>query len=601
MQDLRNKLIAISKQLESKQFLDAITRLLKLKVKHPKQADVLHLLAIAYKQSGEQRLATEHFQASLKINDRQPHVHNNLANLLLDRQEYLLAEEHYLKAITYKPNYVDAIKNLGLLQYKQKLYTQAIETLEQALKLDNTNSSILNALGNVHQAVGKLDLAKSFYQKAHDVSPNNVKSVLNIASVHLQNNHLTQAMSLYEQQLSSTPHDKQLNLHYANTLIRSEQYTKAESIYWSLIQTDPGFVEAHQNLNELYWQTDEIDKLGSSYQFALEKAPTDASLLESYIVDLIFTGNASRAIEVLATFKQQTSSPSISLLEGKSYAALKQYGLANQSLSLAIQQNPTLESLQLMAQIQIVSSDYSQAKIFLQKAMQMDDKNQLTWALRSLIWRIEKDERYEWLTHYSKFVKAYQIPTPQGYSSLVDYLDELKTTLLALHQMNNAPLRQTLRNGSQTMGGLLHHVDPVIAKLKLAFSSVIDEFLTVLPKDLEHPFLSRNTGRYTFSGSWSVRLQNQGYHVNHVHPEGWLSSSFYAHMPKINTALGPDQGVIKFGESSLNLGERERIEMKISPEPGMLVLFPSYIWHGTIPFLSESQYRLTAPFDIIPS
>ena len=41
-----------------------------------------------------------------------------------------------------------------------------------------------------------------------------------------------------------------------------------------------------------------------------------------------------------------------------------------------------------------------------------------------------------------------------------------------------------------------------------------------------------------------------------------------------------------------------RIERVIQPKEGRLVLFPSYMWHGTIPF--SSGERLTAPFDVVP-
>jgi hypothetical protein len=32
----------------------------------------------------------------------------------------------------------------------------------------------------------------------------------------------------------------------------------------------------------------------------------------------------------------------------------------------------------------------------------------------------------------------------------------------------------------------------------------------------------------------------------------------------------------------------------------MLVLFPSYFWHGTVPFASD-QRRLTLAFDVVPA
>jgi len=40
-------------------------------------------------------------------------------------------------------------------------------------------------------------------------------------------------------------------------------------------------------------------------------------------------------------------------------------------------------------------------------------------------------------------------------------------------------------------------------------------------------------------------------------------------------------------------------ELSVHPELGQLVLFPSYFWHGTLPFHSE-QPRLTVAFDVVP-
>jgi hypothetical protein len=98
-----------------------------------------------------------------------------------------------------------------------------------------------------------------------------------------------------------------------------------------------------------------------------------------------------------------------------------------------------------------------------------------------------------------------------------------------------------------------------------------------------------------------VRLYSGGYHVNHVHPEGWISSACYIHLPEGMGGKDGNAGCIKFGESPLGLGDREVIERVVRPEPGQLALFPSYAWHGTFDFEApETDYRLTAPFDVIP-
>ena len=42
----------------------------------------------------------------------------------------------------------------------------------------------------------------------------------------------------------------------------------------------------------------------------------------------------------------------------------------------------------------------------------------------------------------------------------------------------------------------------------------------------------RKRAGYRIAGSWSVQLQPGGFHINHVHPQGWLSSAYYVELPE---------------------------------------------------------------------
>jgi hypothetical protein len=59
------------------------------------------------------------------------------------------------------------------------------------------------------------------------------------------------------------------------------------------------------------------------------------------------------------------------------------------------------------------------------------------------------------------------------------------------------------------------------------------------------------------------------------------------------------QGWIKFGEPSLDLALKKPIRRAIQPAQGRLVLFPSYMWQGTVPFHDKSA-RTTIAFDVVP-
>ncbi len=122
-----------------------------------------------------------------------------------------------------------------------------------------------------------------------------------------------------------------------------------------------------------------------------------------------------------------------------------------------------------------------------------------------------------------------------------------------------------------------------------------------LSTDATHPFLMRKTPSVRIDGSWSVKLWTSGNHVNHIHPEGWISSAFYVALPpSVLSSPGAGQaGHIQFGQppQELELGLQPQHVMR--PEPGKLALFPSYLWHGTVPFEDE-QPRLTLAFDMTP-
>jgi uncharacterized protein (TIGR02466 family) len=119
------------------------------------------------------------------------------------------------------------------------------------------------------------------------------------------------------------------------------------------------------------------------------------------------------------------------------------------------------------------------------------------------------------------------------------------------------------------------------------------------PIDPSHPLLRYERGRtIRFSGSWSVRLRSGGRHAHHVHPQGWLSSAFYVSLPERQRDEPDDAGWLTLGEPDETLGLHLPPHLKVEPRPGRLVLFPSWMWHGTQPF-AEGE-RLTVAFDVRP-
>jgi hypothetical protein len=96
-----------------------------------------------------------------------------------------------------------------------------------------------------------------------------------------------------------------------------------------------------------------------------------------------------------------------------------------------------------------------------------------------------------------------------------------------------------------------------------------------------------------------VLLRDRGFHLSHMHGQGWLSSACYVALPP-GMGAQDREGHLYFGRSNLELPEAlDPVERVVRPERGLLVMFPSYFWHGTLPFSGAAE-RLTVAFDVAP-
>lgn len=250
------------------------------------------------------------------------------------------------------------------------------------------------------------------------------------------------------------------------------------------------------------------------------------------------------------------------------------------------------------AQACLSAGQYELCQQLIQGAFQQAPNSQFLFALAATLQR-KRGEQYQTFYDYDKFIKVYDLSPPEGYDTMDEFNTALKNALKAQHNFKAEPLNQSLRKGIQTEKDLSLVDDPVLRSFFNMIDNPITDYMEKIGFDHQHPLKRRNTKKYRINGAWSVKLSAGGHHVNHVHPMGWISSSYYVDVPDVAKYSNEKQGWIKFGEPEIP-GLNLEAEKFIEPKAGRLVLFPSYMWHGTIPF-SGNQSRLTLPFDVVPA
>jgi predicted Zn-dependent protease len=376
------------------------------------------------------------------------------------------------------------------------------------------------------------------------------------------------------------------------------RFDEAERNFLEAIRRRPTLLDAQQELAQLRWmRTADRDAALAELDKALAAAPNDPGLIVTRARVLQHAGDVEGAYALLtATAAQQprdvaivaTAAQMASELGDATAAA----SLAQRAFELAPHEpvvNVTLISALLLA------GDAARAATLCEGLRRRSPTDQHAIALQATAWRMLGDPRYRLLYDYGAFVSEHLIDAPQGWADRDAYLADLAPALKAVHAFTTHPFHQSVRHGSQA-SDILHNDNPAIKALPQALDASIQSHIAKLGRGPD-PVRARNVGGYSYQGMWSIRLTAGGFHIDHVHPQGWLSSACYIEVPG---ALTDKQGWLKFGEPGVRTTPALAPEHYVEPAPGKLVLFPSYMWHGTVPF-TDAATRLTIAFDLAPA
>lgn len=569
----------------------------------PNQADALHMLALIYKNKQKYPEAEKYFTASIK-GSNQANFFLNFANFYAQTSRAQLAEDNYEKAHKLSPTNLDVLYNWSLVLNQQGKYQTAIETIKKAINLNNKPAQFYNILGNAHKNIEQYDEAISAFNHAIASSPTDFFAWHNLGVTYRISGKPEKAINCYKKVTTAGASIPEFHFNLGCAYYDLGDLKHAEISLKQAIQLRPNYVMAHEAINNLYWENSQKSEFLQSYNLYMKnnQQPSEPMYF-SHAAQLILSKRLPEATEVLQSAIQRYGDKA-NFCHALATIYIKE-GI-NQSDSVKLIQNainidPNNIRYRIdMANILIRQEEYLEALKHLDSALDFAPLNQEIWAYKGICWRLLEDERDQWLNNYDKFVVVQKIAPPECYDNLEHFISELKQFLVKLHSSTQQPLDQSVMGGSQTSGNLLLNSAPIIQQLRIAINDNARKYIANLPTDPSHPFLSRIKPEFNLSGCWSVLLNKKGFHTNHVHPEGWISGPTYISVPESIRADDPQKsGWVHFGETSLNLGNRERKAVEHCPQEGEGVFFPSYMWHGTNPTTTD-ETRMTTPCDIQP-
>jgi len=591
----------ISGLLQSGQYGAAHAQLESLVAANPNYVEGLRLLAGTKQVLGDVAQAESLLRRALEIDPQSAPTLTTLAELMLFSGRNAEAVPLLQRAAQSTPPYPRAVLLLTRCYLDSGQPARALELATPWCESGQADADLSALHVAAYAALGRAGDAVATYRRLIARAADDPVASQTLALALNAARQPQEAERIARQMLSRSRPTAALYYTHARSLLSLEQFDEAERALRQCIKLDPRRAETHERLAQLVWRrSGDIVEATRTLTEALAKFPHDDALRGAKAALLQGAGDARSAFACLAERAAQPEAhPSMLIRAG--LAALEfepatALGLAERALR-ALPGDHTARRLLCAACLGVGEAGRALAECAPLLAATPD--NQYLIAMQTTALRLLNDPRYESCCDYDRMVLSMPIEVPAGWSDLESFLTELSARLTALHNPHgHRLLYQSLRLGTETTQDLSRSEDPVIQSLFRAFAAPIARYREHIGQG-EDALRRRNHGATCFNGAWSVRLHSEGYHTSHVHPRGWISSAFYVQLPDSMTAGGTGEGILSFGAPGMLTTPALPAELSVRPAVGLLVLFPSYFWHGTLPFHSKLP-RLTVAFDAVP-
>lgn len=570
---------------------EAEAGLRRLLADRPHDPALAHVAAQLLKRQGRLEAARQAYENALAAMPGEAALHAEYASLLDDLGDGAASVAAYDRAIALAPSLLDARIDRAIVMGRRVDRARGLEALDIVTRTNPDSARAWRLLALLLRENEQFDEAADAIAQAAHLTPLDARVLRAQAQLAFDRGY--PASRLFRAARDADPSTRELIISESAALLQEERVEDAEALLVDAVADDPAWYDALFTLAHIRWQRGDGEAFARAHSDAIAKRPDDLRLW----VDLATITQRSRgerpALAVLEEARSKAGEhPVFDNVEANIRTELGDLDRAR--LLFAQLDRPDEPSLEI-ARIRFLIHDRDFGEAARRgEALIAKGLGAHAWPYVSIAWRMLGDPRWGWLEGERDLARVFDL------AGLVPELPALAERLRAFHRWKIHPFQQSLRGGTQTDTVLFARAEAEITSLVRHIRAAVRDYLDGLPApEKGHPLLDMPRGDFRFSGSWSVRLTGEGFHVNHIHSQGLISSAFYVALPDaIGTADAAHDGWLALGEPAAEFDLGLPPLREVEPRPGRLVLFPSWMWHGTRPFASGE--RLTVAFDVMP-
>lgn len=241
----------------------------------PKQAKYYLILAKALEKIGQTAKADQVYYQGFSLQPDKITAQNHflLANRLLKQKQIKPAIASYRRAISLKPDLIEAYWQLGKILLGGKQPQGALACFQQAIKIAPQNPRSYCLLGSALAQVKQWQPTLECYQKAVQLDPDNPDIQHNLGETYAQLEQWQAAINAYQKAIALNGQNSWSHNNLGAAWLKLAQWQPAAASFRQAIALNPDFVWSHYNLGEALAELEQWDEALSAYRQAQEIDP----------------------------------------------------------------------------------------------------------------------------------------------------------------------------------------------------------------------------------------------------------------------------------------------------------------------------------------
>ncbi len=478
----------------------------------------------------------------------------------------------------------------------------AIAAYRRASAMAPQNAGILCNLGIALKQIGRVNEAIATYREALRIAPDFADAHFNHGIVMEMVGRLGEAEQAYRRAIELKPAFPAALANLGNTLKAAGRLGEAEESYRRALALKPDHFGVLCNLGSTLAELGREEEAVAACRGALALKPDFIPALCHLSLSLAGLGQLEEAIDTArgALALAPQNEQALSCVVSTARKAGRLDGALRACREVTAREPEAAHAYCRAADLQLELSDAEGALASSDACLARHPGHTEALALKTTaLTALGRETELRALADYDRLILPKLWDRAPDYESVAAFNRDLTRHILDHPTLKYEPQGRATREGRHSSELLIEPKGPV-AQLEAMICAAVEDYGKALPPDPSHPFLARPPRSWILT-VWAVVMERQGFQIPHIHASGWLSGVYYAALPDlIEDESAQHAGWIEFGQPLLrHTIEQEPPVKLIRPQEGLMLLFPSYFPHRTLPFSSD-QTRISIAFDIMP-